>query len=720
VLSAACAGEGCSSATAPAPPPPQVISCRSSTAPAGADAFSLSDVGVYLEGSDPLLDPVRSDLASYLTTMWGGTTSVVNGAPDGSRRASIWLSSSAAAAAALGHATGDGYAIRRTDAGDKTTVLVYAADAADLATGAYALLETLGARFFHPKQELVPTFGRPWLPHAIDVWRHPMTPIRGLQPHTLHPIEYFDVFMQPGDANLADAKRFVDWLVKTGQNYMQWPLLSTVPWTTWKPYAASILAYAHSRGVQIGAQPEVWGGAALQNNFVLIPTSSQNWAADMRAGLDQLLELPWDRFAFALGEFEAASGVQEVIDWLDYATEYVRAKSPGTVVDVQNHVGNYPQLWVPYDGQTFFYYHLFGFCDLALGQSVHTLSVFDLYRDWATYAHPNFHLQHDYLLGELASGHRAGYFPEAAYWISADIDVPAFLPMTLYARWLDLHTLSQEIAQRGLPGLDHHIQFTSGHEWNYWLTDYLVAKMLWDPDAPLDTFLQSYTSAYGNCSADIDAALSSYIDLQTTYLFDQRLLPYVQGENETVDLGYIAGLETHPKRVEFEQLLTMTEAQRSSFESEVVQGLESFASKSQPIVDSIAARCAGSDATLSPWCSELQDGVSIVTLRAQHAATLYRAMLDLAQGHASYATNLVTTASQITSQAASVIADRESHYRFDLERVTGVYTNPTVYGFGYLRPAHTQCYWHRREQQVTYLIQNGVAEGFSSLPSCAP
>ena len=88
------------------------------------------------------------------------------------------------------------------------------------------------------------------------------------------------------------------------------------------------------------------------------------------------------------------------------------------------------------------------FCDARLGQNVHTLSLFDLYRDWATYAHPNFYLQHDYILQELPT-RRVSYFPESAYWISADIDVPAFLPEYLYARWLDIHTLARELGRRG-------------------------------------------------------------------------------------------------------------------------------------------------------------------------------------------------------------------------------------------------------------------------------
>jgi hypothetical protein len=714
------------------PPPaaaPPVVRCDAAAQPAGAppaEAFALADVGVYLESSDPMLAPVRADLASYLAAMWGGAVPVAASAPDGSKQASVWISSSASAARALGTAIDRGYAIKRLDTGGHTTLLVYAPDAADLAYGAYALLEELGCRFFHPKQELVPALGAPRLPQTVDVWRRPATATRGLQPHTLHPIDYLPVFMEPSDANLADAKRFVDWLVKTGQNYVQWPLLSTVDWAGWKPYAEQMIAYAHARGVRVGAVPQVWGGGALQNNFVLV-TDAGRWASQMKAQLDVLLQLPWDRVVLALGEF-ASTDPQSVIDWLDFATEYLTSTRPGLEVDVQNHVGNYPQLWVPYDGQTYFYYHLPGFCDARLGQSVHTLSVFDLYRDWATYAHPDFHLQHEYLLNELAAGRRAGYFPESAYWISADIDVPAFLPEFIYARWLDIHTLSQEIADRGLPPLDHHVSFMSGHEWGYWLTDYLVAKMLWDPGAPLDTFLRSYASAFGDCADGIDAALSSNIALQTEYLFDRRLLPYVQGENTTVDLGYEIGLETHPKRVEFEQLLPATcargtctgstDAERSAFEANVVGGLDAYAAQSQPIEDAVAARCRGSDATLAPWCAELRDGMTIVRLRAQHAAALYRSILAYARGDGQDAAGLLAQAQGVTSQAGAVITGRESHYRFDLQRDTGQYDNPTIYPFGYLRPAHTLCYYTRREAQVSFILQNGTAAPLAGLPSC--
>ena len=109
--------------------------------------------------------------------------------------------------------------------------------------------------------------------------------------------------------------------------------------------------------------------------------------------------------------------------WLSHATSQLATTNPSVQVNVQNHVGNYSQLWVPYDGQTVFYYQLPQFSDPRLGMSVHTLFFFDLYRDWGMYAEPDFHFQHDFLLKELGASRRVNYFPESAYWVTADISV---------------------------------------------------------------------------------------------------------------------------------------------------------------------------------------------------------------------------------------------------------------------------------------------------------
>ncbi len=704
----------------PAPPTPTkppastTVTCTSAAIAQGMTSFPAAEVGVYLEtNGDPGLEITRADLASYLGRLWSGTFPVSTQAPDFSKRATLWLSTSAAAAAEAGLDAATAYAIRRVDGASGTVVVVAAHDATNLAYGAYALLEQLGVRFFHPKQELVPSFAGPRVPVGIDIARTPAMASRGIQFHTLHPIEYFAVFNEPSAANLADAERVIDWLVKTGQNYVQWALVSTVGFASWRPHAQAIVDYAHQRGVKVGAVVQMWGGAALQNNYVLVSDES-TWQAEMEKGLDQLVTVGWDTVELALGEFVSADP-QTIIDWLSHAVVYLAEKAPGVEVNAQNHVGNYPNLWVMYQGQTVFYYHLPQFADPRLGQTVHTLSLFDVYRDWATYAHPDFHLQHDYIFQELPT-RRVKYFPESAYWISADIDVPLFLPEYLYARGNDIHGLVQEADAGGLPPLAGHVSFNSGHEWNYWLTDYLTAKMLWQPDEPLETFLADYAGAFGSCAGDVEAAVRSLVEIQSQYLFDQRLVAYVQGENITVDEGYLIGLETHPKRVEFEEVLAMSAADRAAFEASVVEGLEAMVAAMIPVEEAIAGMCAGADATIAPWCDELWDGTAIVRNRAQHAALLYRAILARASG--ADPEQDYDQAKAKTKEAAAIVARREKHYRFDLARVTGLYANPTIYGFGYLRPAHTQCYWTRREQQVRTLLDSGVPATAVALPSC--
>jgi hypothetical protein len=691
-----------------------VIACDSAALVARGDAFAAADVALHVErGGDPLLDPVAADVASYLGKMWSGAFVASDSAPDFSKRLTIWISASSEARAAAGFTSSRGYAIVRQDPPSGARVIVTANDSANLAFGAYALLEELGARFFHPKDELVPVLSSPHVPPGLNVQRATTFATRGLQLHTLHPIEYMHTFQEPSDEHLADAKRFIDWLVKTGQNYFQWAELATVDFASWIPYAQSIVAYAHSRGVRVGAMVQVWGGASLQNNYVLV-TNASAWQSQMDAALDKLLVVGWDAVALALGEFISADP-QNVIDWLNHAVDHVTTASPSTRVDVQNHVGNYPNLYVQYQGQTVYYYHLPQFADPRLGQMVHTLSLFDVYRDWATYKHADFHLQHDYMLAE-APTRRVGYFPESAYWISADVDVPLFLPEFLQARWNDVHGLTAELAQKGLPPLETHLMFSSGHEWNYWLTDYLTAKMLWEPEKPLSYFISHYADAFGSCGADLGSAVSSFTDLQTHYLFDERLLPYVQGENATVDEGYLLGYETHPKRVAFEAVLAMSAGDRSTFVTSVVSELEAFVAASLPIEGAIAARCRGMDAPASSFCAELWDGVEITRLRASQSAALYRSILDRAAGGDGKAD--LARARSFTSLAGKVVARREPHYRFPLHDLVDAYPNVTAYPFGYLRTAHTLCYWTRQEMQVETLLETGSPAGVSALPGC--
>ena len=701
---------GCGDSDGPSTSAP--AACHAADVAADMDEVAAEDVGVYLDApASAGVDVLRSDLEKYLPALWGlDSITVSSGAPDGSKAVSIWITTSDSARDSLGVTLTDGYVLRRSD----QSVTVYAADETNLAYATYGFLERLGARFFHPKAELIPSLGGVRLPKTLDVTEKPAWPTRGIQEHTLHPIEMMSVLNEPSAEHLADAKQYIDWLVKTGQNLIQWPLMDTVPWTDFAPHAQAIADYAHSRGVKIGAVVQMFAESSLQNNYVLIQ-SDATWQADLEAKLDQLLGVSWDVVELALGEFIGANPA-DVISWLNHATSYVNGKAPNVELSAQIHVGNYPNLWLDYQGKKTFFYHLAGYTDGKLGSSVHTVFFFDLYRDWGTYKHDNFFLQRDYLMEQLPK-RKVRYFPESAYWIAADVDVPQFLPEYIYARWLDISSLHKDICEQGLPELDGHVMFSSGKEWNYWLTDYLAAKMQWDPEADYESFLGHYTSSFGACGSELRTDLSKLTELQNEYLFDKRLVGYVSGEDNVLDLGFIAGYESHPRRVDFEKVTAMDEGELATFETNVIGELAKYVDKLRPLEKSVVARCKTADDVVKPWCDELSDGFVIDRLRAEHTLGLYRAVIDSARG-GSTSLDLLAKAKDITKQAETVIARRETGYRFPLSQLVDAYQNPTIYEWGYLRQTHLACFWHRQDIQAETLITEGFPASFSVLPSC--
>lgn len=709
----ALAVEGCGSSGDETEAAGAICSSRASQALEPVDPATL---GVYLDAPDDAgIALLKADLGSYLGQAWGVPELVVeSGAPPGSRENAVWISTSDAARDALGVSVDSGYALGRAQVGEGTRWIVYAPGPTELAYGSYAFLEELGFRFFHPMQELVPQLGGAALPRELALVRKPAFRIRGMQPHTLHPIEYLEPLCEPGSENLADARRLVDWLVKTGQNLLQWPLLDYASFAEYAPHATAIAEHAHGRGVQVGAVVQMFGASALQNNYVLIRDEA-SWQSELEASLDELMTVPWDHVVLALGEF-IGNDPSDVIVWLNHATTYLADNHPNVEVSAQVHVGNYPGLWIDYQGKQKFFYHLAGEADPRLTSSVHTVFFFDLYRDWGTYKHDDFFFQRDYLFAELPE-RKVSYFPESAYWIAADVDVPQFLPEYVYSRWLDIHSLSKDIADKGLPSLDGHIMFSSGHEWGYWLTDYLAAKLLWNPEASFEETIGHFTSAFGPCGTELQHDLGELVALQNQYLFDQRLIGYVSGEDNLLDVGWLAGYESHPRRKSYEEVAALEPAAQQAFEQEVVGGLEAMAQAIAPLEQSVAARCETADAALAPWCDELADGFAIDRLRASHSALLYRAVLDWARGGSEHA-GLLEKASGERALAAEVVARRAEGYRFPVSKLVDHYDNRTIYEFGYLRQAHTLCFWDRQEQQAKSLIETGYPAGLAALPTC--
>ena len=721
-LVAALVVSACSSDKAPdeagAPLAPS-IPCAAAEVTAGMDP--ASDVHVFVDEALP--EQVRADIGGYLGRMWKTQVAVQVGAPSGQPGDAVWISSSAEAKVASRHATdaSSSFSLVRADEGSRKVVVAYAASRDDLAFAAYALLEELGVRFFHPMQELVPELGSAFFPRGLDAHRTAMTKVRGLQPHILHPIEWMPSLHEPGEANLAEAKKLIDWLVKTGQNHIQWPLMASVPWDVLAEHSRKIVEYAHSRGVTVGAVVQMHHKAALQKNYVLVRDDAKPAKEQLEEGLTRLMQVPWDEVELAMGEF-LTTDPEGLLSWFDIAVAHLASIAPNVHVAVQNHCGNYENLYVDFRGtpDTYFY-HLPRFADPRLGQTVHSLFWFDLYREGGMYQHPNFHFQRQFIFEELAKNERrVRYFPESAYWIATDIDVPAFLPEFIESRWTDIHRLDEDIKAQGLPALDGHVLFSSGHEWGYWLHDYLTAKMLWEPEAPLDRFFSMYSSVYGSCAPKLGEDFAKFVAVERTYLRDKKLIAYVSGEDNAVDLGaLVAGVTIRELRKKFDDLVTGPEADRVAFETGVLADLEAVVKDTRPIEDDVDAHCRGSDPTLAPWCNEMRDGIRVTRMRVEHSILLYRAILAYARQNKAEANRLFTAAKAKTAEATPVIHERAKGFRFDVGRLTNSYANPTNYSFGYLRQGHTQCLWNRQNEQARRIIEEDLIGSLpTGLPGC--
>lgn len=684
------------------------------------------DTRVFADDTLPI--EVRADLSAYLGRMWKRPVTIETGQPPlAGGDDAVWISSSDEAKAKARHSgAADSFSLVRAD-GDGHKLLVASADnPRDLSFAAYALLEEMGARFFHPMQELVPDLGAPFFPAGLDAHRTALTRVRGLQPHILHPIEYMKSLHEPGEASLAEAKKLIDWLVKTGQNHIQWPLMASVPWDGLADHSRKIIEYAHLRGVTVGCVVQMHHKAALQRNYVLVRDDAR-WKEQIAAELTRLMQVPWDEVELALGEF-LTTDPEAVLTWINTAVTHLGTIAPNTRVAVQNHVGNYDQLYVDFRGTPrSYFYHVPRHADERLGQTVHTLFWYDLYREGGMYQHPNFHFQRDFIFEELAKGkRRVRYFPESAYWIATDIDVPSFLPEFVEGRWTDIHRLDEDIRAKNLAPLDGHVLFSSGHEWGFWLNDYLTAKALWEPAAPLEKLFTHYTSIYGSCGVEIGADFNRFVLLQRTYLFEKKLIAYVSGEDNAVDLGsLVAGITIRDLRKKFDDLVTGGEADRRGFEGGVLADLDAFVREVKPIEADIDQRARGTssgpaaDAALSPWLNELRDGVRIVRQRIEHSILLYRAILAYGRSDHAEAARLFVAAKKKTDEAKITIDERAKGYRFDVGRLTNGYENPTNYAFGYLRQGHTQCLWRRQEEQARRIIEEGIVGSFpTGLPSC--
>ena len=559
--------------------------------------------------------------------------------------------------------------------------------------GLYGLLqEHLGFRFYHSRQTIAPHWQTGWPTEENDMTfsGDPLFDKKGFHLHTQHPLELTEQLLDPLAPNaITDVKQYIDWLVRNGQNYFEFCLLNDVDKTQWPAHAKAFVAYAHSRGILVGADISLH---MIQQKTFQLYKGPINQKRQIEKNLEWLLQADWDYLSmeFSTAEFIAGhTGKKEelrqyIIAWLQqhshttltgrqHVVAHVNAKSEENEAVVDSAAVA---------------------LDKRRGVLVHTVMFYDMTEPNApVYENKNQRHQFEFLLDQVKQ-RETWYYPESAYWITFDNSVPMFLLPYLSARLSDIDTC----VKYGVLG---HLTFSSGWEWGYWLFDWSIARWSWrytyngiaETRAP-----EMYARQVSN-KTEADQ-LNKALSLQQQYLKDNDLMRWMTAMTIT-DETNIKGLNhAYEPRPDWSYKFLEGKASDSiisQVRQQVLPKLKAFADKSvaiaydmKPITDSISAEWA--------------DGIEITGLRALHRYYILQYILD----HREAAINklkfngdsLLVKAAEIRTQAQEIVNRRQLNYRYPISSIASKRWDHTAYHFGYLYLASDLHFCQREEKQA--------------------
>lgn len=621
---------------------------------------------------------------------------------------------------------------------------------------AYAVLESLGMRFLHPLQPTIaPTSTLP----ILKASEAPHWPIRTWHIHTQHPLELTHVLNGwgpdgPDDETgwqqlLPEWERFLEWAVANRQNRVEWFLLMAQSWQTFadsperQQRLLHLVQMAHEWGLAVGIDAPI---AFRQQHAWIMLREKGNETAQIHSAIDWLMAAGFDYLEIEMGYSEFTHpDDQKMLEWMNTATRYAdTVYGKRTYVKVhcsQDQVAkNFSD---PETGAALNFNFLPYFADPALGVLPHTVQYYDLEGPVYTYGNDNFHEIRRYM--QMEAGRREVlYYPETAYWVNFDIDVPLFLPIYAANRLRDLRLIAaDEMAGRMGRGefagsrIKGQNNFSSGWEWGYWLNDVVTARAAWDPllqydDATaLDHALLPFTSLLGEARTDASRLLQDWMTANRDLLWYGAIngqLPatgnlrnaqaYLQGWDTWSEVSVMLGqLQTQPAKMGIQDMTNLLQPGRQRIP---YRDLEPLLAETAQRLDAIArayqALAPRVPADARELYDELGDAMLITALRAQQVYSLYQTVanqsLIILNDDKTVANVYLNQARAALDAATDIVARRESRYRADPARIANWGYNPTAYHFGYLWTVHSLYFWWRDEGRA---VDRPVSPGYLNI-----
>ncbi len=605
-----------------------------------------------------------------------------------------------------------GYRIRRRLAPARG-LLIRAESEQGAMYGLYALAAELGVCYLHPEQTYYPDapYARlPW--HYADQVQRPDFALRGFHEHTQHPIPLSDFWLRPGREDFRDyLSHYLRWLARNRQNAASFMLLKSVDLEAWLPYAADAIAEAHDYFIQVGFAVSFVD--QQQNAYKLLAEPEARPGDDqrIRAGLDRLLAAGPDFVVFQIGSSEFTKPADaDLLGWLDTATAHLSARRVR------------PYAWIHIicsllDEQGGLFYHLPLQAPAALGAWVHTTMFYTLSHPAPVYDCEDFGHQLGFMAA--ADGQREQvFFPETAWWLGFDNNLPLLLPITGWSRQHDIQRVLDEHQVSG------HVTFTSGREWTYWQYDHYLTRATWDAAFSWQEYLEWIRPLYGPRGGSAVSVLAAWTDLQRAHFYEQEPLIYfyLAGELPQDEIGAVAGILARRPKLAFRDLVRFDDARFAEWQAGDLAMLERMRGEYARLLEKVNPEPGGERQIERQLYRELYTGLWVYVQRIDHALALYRGAAaartwfqqqqreqpdeSLRAAAEQQAEAQLAAARAISQAVGERLQAMEADYRYPAELLCGDKPHsPTVYPYGYLSQTSSAYFWTRRDEQLAALIQ---------------
>jgi hypothetical protein len=566
--------------------------------------------------------------------------------------------------------------------------------------------------------------------------------------HTEHPLEMCEMLNGFGEhmsqddqgsfnKNIeTDFESFLEWMLANTQNHVEWVLLSSPKWSKFADSALrqsrlkTIVDRAHMYGINVGLDAAM--SMQQQNAWTLIRNPSETNLTrimqEVQTHVDYIMQCGFDYITTEMGTTEFTTGdIDLQLRIMNATIEYLWSKY-GARFFTKSHISQgqiVKEYKDPITGKpgcnfNFLPYYL----DERLGVCPHTVQMFSFMDPSHTYGNQNF-TQMFRFLQVVGKSHYTVWYPETAYWVTHDINVPLFLPAYFDRRLQDL-----ELIDDNQVSMNGQMLFSSGWQFGYWLNDVISSRAAWNTkwnqknhETNLKYWLDQTVGKLG-----LTNLLNDFITKQRDMLIFGKVagqpdpplhqarragIAYVQGWDTFAELmtfvDIITGmvLETQPRKLGYLEVMYGIDVLESVHYSTIQKLLASMNDGFQESAQQFMTASQESvPVHLRPLFQDIVDSVVIFSKRTCMVYNLY----EYAHGkHKGWNQTVLEQLSQNAKQCildAHVLVNRRlEHTGVSLDRITAWRENPTVYKYTYLWTAKTLFYWWRDYVKVTKNIK---------------